>query len=306
MVSKKEFIDYFNKLYEGKAIYLWGANAEVITKALTDRLYSIFGSSTYNKAYYDNKFKEGQGRVGADCSGCYYPLSKGDKTAKGYYDACPTKGKMSNLPKGTPCLLFNAKFTHTGAYLGNGVTIEMKSSKDNVHKESLQSSRWAYWGIPSWLDVDAKESVPAPSKKADPVIKSIQTYVSGLGYVIKADGIYGPETKKALCKALQSNIVIRTGKKISIDGIFGPATKAACPVWNAKSPGLQKDDGTYIIQAMLYCKGYDMKSSIEGNDLDKQYGKGTEKAVYQYQQNARGLRHDGEAGPSTLYSLFNS
>ena len=49
-----------------KAIYLWGANSEIITKALVDKLYKIFGSKTYDKKYYDDKLKEGIGKIGAD------------------------------------------------------------------------------------------------------------------------------------------------------------------------------------------------------------------------------------------------
>ena len=70
-----EVIAYFESLYQNKAVYLWGANGETITKELCDRLYRSYGSSSYNKAYYESKCKEGAGRIGADCSGAMYPLS---------------------------------------------------------------------------------------------------------------------------------------------------------------------------------------------------------------------------------------
>ena len=67
-----EVVSYFEKLYDNKAIYLWGANGELITQQLCDKLFKTYGSSTYSKQYYDNKFKEGAGHIGADCSGAMY------------------------------------------------------------------------------------------------------------------------------------------------------------------------------------------------------------------------------------------
>ena len=107
-MSKKtvEVISYFENLYNSKSVYLWGANSEIITKELCDRLYKTYGSSTYNKAYYDNKFKEGQGRIGADCSGAFCPMSGFDTTAQVYYDKCSSKGDISSINKYKPCLVF--------------------------------------------------------------------------------------------------------------------------------------------------------------------------------------------------------
>ena len=76
MITQKQFKDHYQNLYNKKAVYVWGANGETITKNLIDRLYRTFNSKTYNKKYYDNKLKEGDGRIGADCSGSIYPLSK--------------------------------------------------------------------------------------------------------------------------------------------------------------------------------------------------------------------------------------
>ena len=133
-----EVISYFENLYANKAVYLWGANGEIITKELCDRLFKSYGSSAYNRTYYDNKLKEGLGKIGADCSGAMYPVSGFDTTAQGYYNKCVSKGNISSIPKDTACLVFKGKSTsainHIGFYPGNGsvYTIEMKSSKDIV------------------------------------------------------------------------------------------------------------------------------------------------------------------------------
>lgn len=157
-MSKKadEVISYFENLYKGKAIYLWGANSEVITKELCDKLYKNYGSSKYDKVYYDNKLKEGEGKIGADCSGSMCPMSGFDTTAQGYYDKCLTKGSVASIDKDKPCLVFKGNSTstinHIGFYLGNGYVIEMKSSKDNCVKDKLEGKGWKYFGIPAWID----------------------------------------------------------------------------------------------------------------------------------------------------------
>lgn len=300
MITQQQFKDHYNKLYNGGAIYVWGANGEVITKELMDKLYSWYGSKTYNKTYYANKLKEGKGKIGADCSGSIFPLSKKDTTAKGYYNACPKKGNIGNLPTGTACLVFNANFTHVGAYMGDGTTIEMMSSARNCVKEKFNPSRWAYYGIPSWLEIPAK-STPTVVQAKDPIVANIQKWCNNYcnaGLVV--DGEFGPKTKAGLCKALQTCLNKHFKAGLAVDGSFGPKTKKACKLASSHK------DLAYICQAMLYCKGYNMSHSIENNNLDGSYGKGTKATVLAYQQNTRGLTHDGKCGPATFYAMFNS
>lgn len=305
MVTQQQFRAHYLDLYNKKAVYVWGANSETITQELTDRLYKSYGSKTYTKTYYNNKAKEGKGRIGADCSGSIYPLSKADNTAKGYYNACKIKGSISDLPANTACLVFNKNFTHVGAYMGDGTTIEMMSSDKNCVKQNLQKSRWAYYGIPKWLETDSvgapTVSKPTVTVKIDPeVIKNIQKWCNNYcGLSIKVDGEFGPETKKALCMALQHCLNVNYKAGLKVDGDFGEKTKKACRAASSCK------ELSYICQAMLYCKGYDMSHSIKNKDLDKSYGKGTKQTVLEYQQNSRGLRHDGKCGPATFYNMFN-
>lgn len=152
----KEVISHFESLYSNKSIYLWGCNSEIITKELCDKLYKTYGSSTYNKTYYDNKLKEGRGKIGADCSGAFYPVSGFDTTAQGYYNKCSSKGNISSINRNKPCLVFKGKSTssinHIGFYLGNGYVIEMKSSKENCVKDVLDANGWKWFGIPTWIN----------------------------------------------------------------------------------------------------------------------------------------------------------
>lgn len=202
MVTQREFKEYFENLYNKKAVYVWGANGQIITKELVDELYEKYGSNRYNRAYYDNKLKEGLGRIGADCSGAFFPLSKGDKTAKSYYNACTVKGSIKDMPKGTACMVFNKDFTHVGAYMGDGTTIEMRSSAKNVQKEAFNESRWTYYGVPDWLEPYPDRALvvaPVIIPGGDPVIRNIQEFCNDYANAgLKVDGIFGPKTKAGL------------------------------------------------------------------------------------------------------------
>lgn len=213
---------YFENLYKNKAVYLWGANSEIITKELTDKLYRIFGDKTYNKAYYDNKFKEGAGRVGADCSGAFRPISGFDTTAQGYYDLCKEKGSISKLPLSKVCLVFkrnlSGRMTHIGLYCGNGYTIEMKSSKDNCVKEKLKKSRWTHYGIPAWIEYHKTNPYPEPKRTIykgcqGEDVKWVQWHLG-----IEVDGNAGSGTDKAIREFQKKNGLV-------IDGRCGPATR---------------------------------------------------------------------------------
>ena len=151
----KEVINYFENLYKNGAIYLWGANGQTITKELCDKLYATYGTSKYNKTYYNNKLKEGQGKIGADCSGAMYAMSGFDTTAQGYYTKCTTKGVISQIDESKPCLVFKksgSSMNHIGFYCGNGYTIEMESSNTNCVKRKLSAGKWTHYGVPSWID----------------------------------------------------------------------------------------------------------------------------------------------------------
>ena len=156
MKTVNEVIQYFENLYNSGAIYLWAANSQIITKELCDYLYKHYGNKDYDKTYYDKKFLEGAGKIGADCSGSLYPLSGVDQTAQGYYNSCLVKGGISLIDRNKPCLVFKGKSVtsiyHVGFYCGNGYTIEMESSDTNCVKKTLDKGRWNYFGIPSWID----------------------------------------------------------------------------------------------------------------------------------------------------------
>ena len=308
-VSQKEFIAWFEELYEKDAIYLWGANGETITKELVDKLYGWYGSSTYNRTYYNSKLAEGKGKIGADCSGAFLKLSGVDRTASGYYSTCKKKGLIASLPTDMVCLVFNKNLTHIGAYLGNGYTIEMKNSQVNVHKEKLKRSRWYYYGIPSFVDYSVPlEKIETSISSCDKIVSNYQKWLNDNlgGKNIAVDGAYGPDTKRQTVRMIQTIFNKYYGKNIEVDGAYGPDTKEACPKWsvlkaNAEAFALI----TYIIHVYLYAVAkYDMQGIVNSTKVSTVYSDNTKSYVAKYQSNTRGLVVDGWGGSATLYQMF--
>ena len=106
---------------------------------------------------------------------------------------------------------------------------------------------------------------------------------------LSVDGIFGPNTKKALVKIAQKII------GVNADGDFGPKSKAA---WVTVRKG-SKSKMVVVVQCMLICLGYSCGSA--GADGD--FGSGTYNAVITFQK-AKGLTRDGIVGPATAYALF--
>lgn len=235
--TNKQLLEWFEYLYQSKAIYLWGANSEKITKALTDRLYGVFKSATYNKTYYDNKLKEGTGKIGADCSGSFYPISGFDTTAAGYYNKCSVKGSILKIPKDTICQVFRknaiGKVTHIGLYCGNGYTIEMKSSKENCVKQKFNALRWTHYGIPDWLEYVNPYEEPTLTVKTGSkgdTVKWVQWELNDAGIkevsldgkkkIVEIDGDFGPITDAAAREFQKKHGLV-------VDGKVGPVTRKA-------------------------------------------------------------------------------
>lgn len=113
------------------------------------------------------------------------------------------------------------------------------------------------------------------------------------GFALDIDNSAGPLTWTALRKALQMEINRQSGAGLEIDGSIGPKTKAAI-LYTKRGV---KGNITKLVQAALYCKGYDP------NGLDGSFGPGMEAAVRKYQAD-HGLSVDGMAGRETQASLF--
>ncbi len=222
MIKASDAVKHFERYYSLRAVYLWGANGQTITQDLCARLFKAFGNATYNKAYYDRKLAYGKGRIGADCSGAFAPISGFDDTAQGYYNRCPIRGKIGQIPSDKPCLVFKGKnekkITHIGMYLGNGEVIEMKSSKDDCVKRTLKAGKWDFYGIPDWIDYGGAVPVlktDLPTLRigsSGAYVTSWQTYLSMCGFYKGAiDGKYCTGTEQAVREWQKANGLIPDG-----------------------------------------------------------------------------------------------
>lgn len=143
------------------------------------------------------------------------------------------------------------------------------------------------------------DSVQEPSEQPDismprgMVAKVQQTLNQVYGYHLSVDNSPGPDTRKHLIMALQTELNRQYNRGLTVDGSFGPATKAAVVYTRRGIVG----NITWLVQAALYCKGYDPKG------LDGSFGPGMQEAVIQFQKD-HGLQVDGSAGPDTQASLF--
>lgn len=196
-ISAAGVLQYCKSLFLADAVYLWGANVEIITKELFEGLKKIFGAKNYAKITFENV----EGKIGADCSGFLYPLSGVDNTAAGYYSACPDRGKISRMPKDKVCLIFRKeglKIVHVAIYNGEGMLYEMR---DGCEYRKFVESEWTHYGVPDWIEeqpdrlmvggtVNVKEPLLAynNAENAKNGVKPLKKkYAAGVYYVYKID-----------------------------------------------------------------------------------------------------------------------
>ena len=135
---------------------------------------------------------------------------------------------------------------------------------------------------------------PSQVFSGDENIREIQHTINDrYGTGIDEDGYFGLKTKSALLKGLQTELNTQFNKGLAVDGIWGPKTYNACVNVRLNAQG----NLTYIIQAMLYCKGYNT------NGVDGIFGKGTASAVRKFQSD-NSLTVDGVVGKNTFKALF--
>lgn len=149
-------------------------------------------------------------------------------------------------------------------------------------------------GVLKTLNMEIKsENVDSSQTAVNKNISNIQSELNNrYGLNIKVDNIYGAETKKGLIKALQEELNKQFSGNLEVDGIFGEKTKNACATIGKGAKG----NITWVLQAILVCKGYNI--SVDGD-----FGTNTEKAVKDYQAKS-GISVDGIAGANTFYKLF--
>lgn len=135
---------------------------------------------------------------------------------------------------------------------------------------------------------------PEVQEQSDAYPSQFQAWLNaGYGTGLTVDGLWGPKTRAAAIKALQSELNTQFGKGLAVDGLWGPKTQAACVNVRQEASG----NLTRIIQGALYCRGYDPKG------FDGIFGAGCAGAVRAF-QTAAGLSADGIVGKNTWAALL--
>ncbi|WP_376708015.1 M15 family metallopeptidase [Peribacillus frigoritolerans] len=145
------------------------------------------------------------------------------------------------------------------------------------------------------LQAGKKPHITSPkTSKGDGHIISIQKTINGRYKTsIAVDGVYGPKTRSALLKGLQTELNKQFNKKLVVDGKWGPKTKnATVTIKKGASCNI-----TWILQAALYMEGFDP------GPLDAIFGENTEAALYKYQKASK-ISADKLAGKVTWNELF--
>lgn len=245
ITPQREAKPYYVKVRDEITQYVWNMNyptiitQDTINKAYRDWYHNTNGNvGKYNKAYYDKKLREGEGKPGSDCSGMHYGLSGYDKTAQGYYNESPDdkKGTIDTIPIHDLVILYRGqserKITHTGIYLGNGMTIHMANSVDNCVYETTDAGKWKWWSYAKFIDYSKSlrakpiitRTIKMGSKGIDVKLLQDQLFKKGYNPGI-IDGDFGNNTRTAL-KRFQAN------NDLTVDGIAGKQTvKALKMLW---------------------------------------------------------------------------
>ena len=251
MLSQIQLKQHFLTL--SNALYVWGANGKEITKEYMDELYKVYGTSTYNKAYYDAKLKAGKGKLGADCSGALFPVSGYDTTAQGYYDRCVKRGSILGIPRNKVCLVFkvngSGRINHVGCYTGDGYVSEMASSQLNYQRKALDNNGWDYWGFPDFVDY-TEEKVEK----------------------LEVDGEWGVDTTKLSQKALGTTVDgIISNQPVSCAKYLLNALESS---WEFEKTGFRQ--GSAFIKALQELVG------LTGRDVDGHCGYDTIVALQKF------------------------
>jgi len=171
---------------------------------------------------------------------------------------------------------------------------DMQKIRDNIN-DYAEAMVKAITGGEVEIAEQVSKPTPTPSKPKQVTgkVADIQRKLNAMGFNIAVDNIMGPETKRALVRALQTELNKQTNARLTVDGLFGRKTREACINVRQGARG----NITWILQAILHCRGF-VPGAIDGI-----FGVRTRNAVRNF-QSVNKLVADGIAGPQTFQMLF--
>lgn len=338
-------IEFAKKALNEKWYYVNGTYGQNITpyvlQATANRL-----TRTYTPEYIERTTRgrldlEGNvfGKRGADCIGLIKAymwwiddsknpdyVATQDKNVSQTWEICTKKGVIdlqNKIPEVIGLLVF--KTGHVGIYIGNGKVIESKGASFGVVETNIEDTEWTGWA--EYIYIDYNVEVPVLSVKPIRLLSfgSVGADVQWVKEKMKALNYNVGEINGNFDKVFDSAVrQLQDDNDIQVDGIVGKNTIKAIEtpkiILTEPVPVVQSNPyprpsfikniriGTKSaevgwIQYQLFKYGY-LKSI---NDVDKNFGSGTQTAVISFQRNV-GLNDDGIVGQNTnkaLASLSN-
>jgi len=133
---------------------------------------------------------------------------------------------------------------------------------------------------------------PSPEEYRRNVATIQQRLNSQYGQNLTVDGIWGPNSNRALIRAYQMELNRMFGAGLTVDGVWGPRTRAATRLVRLGD----RNNLVWIMQAALYINGFTTTP-------DGVFGVNTDITLRNFQR-AKGLTIDGIAGANTFETLF--
>lgn len=235
-MKASELISKFREALQNHWGYIWGTYGQTWTATKQKNLENKYNSDPVKYSDYKNGAKYGSKWIGhtvSDCSGLFYWAFKafGQKIYHGsntiWKSYTINKGTLKNgtrtdgkpiRPGSAVFLNDNGNRHHIGLYIGNGKVIEEKSTQAGIVESNLY--RWNEIGELKGVEYDSMSEYIYPvirSGNSGFDVKTLQECLNKLGYQIKPDSKFGPETETAL-KKYQARHGLKT------DGICGPLT----------------------------------------------------------------------------------
>ncbi|MBQ8080539.1 MAG: peptidoglycan-binding protein [Clostridia bacterium] len=228
-VRSEDLVFLFQKAYQEGWGYIYGKRGQTWT-ASAQRAASRAQTVRYGSRWV--------GRRVADCSGLFVwafaelggGIYHGSDTIWRKY--CAERGKLMEgrradgrtLRPGTALFLKRGqKRSHIGLYIGHGLAIEARSTKEGVRLSDAQ--RWDEWGELSGVEYPLTEAAPIlpplyPAlRKGDAGVDvvALQNALTLIGYPLEADGLFGKRTEAAVR-------VLQRDRSLKTDGVCGPRT----------------------------------------------------------------------------------
>lgn len=167
-------------------------------------------------------------RHAAEAAGLSLPSGATSQWQDGDWAA---KGLIATLPRGYVCILYHRKngsdtvMSHTGVYIGDGVTIDSRGHKDGTVLGRVEDYPWTHWAILRGMEcpeglplIKDRKTVRQGSKGND--VRELQRLLRVVGYDLEIDGKFGEITRQAVLSYQGTHGLER-------DGIVGPMTWAA-------------------------------------------------------------------------------